>query len=116
MIVATHSETARIRAGVQKMIIQTGEERRWAVDGKPHPVQRGAFGPIAFYVTITGEAYISLKQLTEEDAKLWGASCLAALKAELRRRFDGWDPDRMVWTLRIGPPEEYKQRNFLDGL
>lgn len=119
MIVATHNETARIREGLQTLILQEGDECRWVLGGQPHPVQRGAFGPVMFYVRITSVMQIRLGQLTEEDAHKLGASSLEAYRGEWRARGKRWHPHKRVYALGVhftGIPPEYEQINFLDLL
>lgn len=119
MITGTKVECSRIQSGLQTMILQEGDERRWTVGGAPHPVQRGAFGPVICHVRLTAVLQIRLGQLTEDDANRLGFSSLDSFKSDRRRRRGRWTPNKRVWAIRFhyqGIPEEYRQQNIFELL
>lgn len=119
MLVVAKLEEARIRSGMQTEVLQHGDTRRWAIDGEPHPVQRGAYGPVVFRVQITSVRQVRLCELDAEDARRLGFSSLASFKADFRRRHGGWEPNQQVWAIQIyytGLPDQHRHDNLFDLL
>lgn len=111
MITLPKNETARVLAGRQTMTIQTGQGR-WRLGGRPHPVQRGAYGEIVAHARLLAVARVRLASLTDEDAQLCGCTSLRILKDEWRQQRGRWFGGLEVWAIRFtltGRPERSTQ-------
>lgn len=115
MITRTRRQAKRIAAGTQTVTTAL-DGKGWRLGGV-HQVRAGRHGPVTCYVQIVGKGPLLLGQYTDEDARNEGYTDLADMRRHWRQLGFGWDPQKLVYRLRLAKvpdPERYRQLSFTE--